>query len=154
MFCGFEHSEPEHFSGAEQLPSVADLGDRLYEGSSISVDEAVTALLTFAQTAKLSGQTLGRLLSLINLLLPKPNKLPTTVFQFFSTLQCEDSEVNIHYFCSNCYKERSSAKDYCDNCDCKTVDFFIHLPVGPQLKKMLNRDKFVDLLEYENFGRK
>lgn len=123
----------------------------LYNGAPIDQWESLASILTFVQSEHISGAGLGRLLSLIDLHLPKPNKFLKTSTRLFKVLEGLDEPVKIHYFCSVCYKVRKSASDLCDTCkdENKCVLFFIQFPLEPQLRNKFARPHFVEDLKHK-----
>lgn len=142
--CEWLLKEPldEDESAGEAEGSIPrDTSAPLYSGSSITIMESLASILSFVQCEHLSGAGLGRLLSLISLHLPKPNKFFETNHNLLKLLETLDDPVEIHYFCSNCYKIRSSQDDLCDRCtdETRTVCYFIKFPLLPQLAAMFKR---------------
>lgn len=156
--CEWLLKEPldEDESAGEARGSIPrDTSAPLYSGSSITIMESLASILSFVQCEHLSGAGLGRLLSLISLHLPKPNKFFESKYNLLKLLETLDDPVEIHYFCSNCYKIRSSQDDLCDRCteETRTVCYFIKFPLLPQLAAMFKRPEFVEALKYR-FNRK
>ncbi|KAK3926367.1 Formiminotransferase N-terminal subdomain-containing protein [Frankliniella fusca] len=122
----------EDYSDQEILlePSTEDFVIKencpIYEGSKISQWDSLTAILSFVQSENISGA----------------EKI--------------DEPVQMHYFCSICYKTRLSSTDLCDVCvdQSRAVQYFITVPLATQLKKMLKRPDFVADLEYKTSREK
>ncbi|KAE8742598.1 hypothetical protein FOCC_FOCC011892 [Frankliniella occidentalis] len=131
--------------------SVSQPTDLLYAGSSITVTESVTSILAFAQSEDISGAGLGKLLNLINIHLPQPNKCLKTTHSFYKRLESADTKFKLDYYCSVCWKLRASSHDLCDTCvdPNRKVDYFVSLPLGPQIAKLFSRPGFVDKLQYK-----
>ncbi|KAK3932741.1 RNA-directed RNA polymerase [Frankliniella fusca] len=148
-----EEPEPEPEEEASTLENISS-GDQcrevLYPGASVNVWESLASILAFVQSEHISGSGLGRLLSLIDLHLPQPNnffKSKHTVFKMFENLK---DPIEVHYFCSICYKTCMSVTDLCDLCkdETRTVEYFLTFPLAPQVRKMFERPVFVQNLRY------
>ena len=78
------------------------LSTPLYSDSEISISGAVCCIMKFCITYKLSYSAISKLLKLLQLLLPSPNRLPTTLYKFkkyFNQLQMPHVYSNV---CSSC----------------------------------------------------
>jgi hypothetical protein len=130
--------------------TVEDRHTPLYPGAPIDLQESLTAILSFVQSEHITGSGLARLLTLIDLHLPKPNKLLKSNHAIFKLLQDDKEPVNINFFCNMCYKPRTSATDLCDVCNsqARRVNYFISFSLVHQLKKMFARPNFVYDLSY------
>ena len=160
--CGHDEDglfEPLEFS--EESANEEDIEDTstdnvkqvpLYKGAPINQEESLTSILSFVQSEHISGIGLGRLLSLIDLHLPKPNTFLKTNARLFKVLEGLDEPVHVHYYCSVCYDLRQSATDLCSKCtdDSKRVLFFITFPIVAQLRKLFMREYFVNNLKYKH----
>ncbi|KAK3910290.1 Exoglucanase B [Frankliniella fusca] len=134
---------------SEAVPHAPDL---LYPGSSITVTESITSILAFAQSEDIIGAGLGKLLNLINIHLPQPNNCMKTTHSFYKQLESADAKFTLDYYCSVCWKIRASPQDICDTCidPNRKVDYFVSLPLGPQIAKLFSRPGFVDKLQYKH----
>lgn len=139
-------SEPTSF---ETKISSRDL---LYEGAPLTVNESLTSVLAFAQAEHLSGNSLGRLLELIKLHLPKPNKFSGNSHQFFTNLESESDPLHLYYYCNSCLGPVNSSSDLCDKCSSPEsgVNYFVIKPLESQLKKLFSRQCFFQKLSYKN----
>ena len=105
----------------------------LYCDSSISVSGAICSIMQFCMTFKLTYSAIGELLKLFQLLCPKPNRLPATVYhlkKYFN--QCQMSH-SYHKICSNCQATK-------EECNCSHQIFnshLIHIPIKRQLHSMI-----------------
>ncbi|KAE8742233.1 hypothetical protein FOCC_FOCC012248 [Frankliniella occidentalis] len=120
--------------------------EALYQGAPITVTESLYSILSYAQSENLSGAGLDRLLKLINLHLPQPNKAVSTTHMFYNNLENCDFKFNLTYYCSRCWKFRASATDLCDTCIApnKKVDYYVSLPIKSQIAKLLSRPDFLN----------
>ncbi|XP_034253671.1 uncharacterized protein LOC117652688 [Thrips palmi] len=133
-------------------PSSSSNYDKpLYEGARITVIDTVCAILTFARTEHISAIGLGRLLQLMNLLLPVENNLPKTTESLYSNFPKGDVEFFLHYYCNKCWGFLPSKDSVCSECEVtnKKVEYFITFSVVNQLQNLFKRKEFVKLLEYK-----
>ncbi|KAK3918031.1 TBC1 domain family member 23 [Frankliniella fusca] len=158
-----EEVVPNHFSrfSAEDLDAdlivqeptfIIDENKPLYEGAPITPKESLTAIFAFTQSEHFSGAGLGRLLSLISLHLPEQNNFFQSSRDLFKLQEHHEEPVNISFFCSICYKSRTSSSDLCDVCsdEKRSVSMFIHFPLVPQIKRMCRRPNFFRDIEYKS----
>ncbi|XP_026289147.1 uncharacterized protein LOC113214096 isoform X2 [Frankliniella occidentalis] len=123
----------------------------LYDGASISVNDAITAVLTFMIGCKISGAVMDQLISLINLLLPAGHKFITSLFSFHNHFQSIKTPLNLIYYCIVCTKGLQAKDSVCDKCGTETkVGFYLHVPLIEQLRALYARPGFVDLLSYRH----
>ncbi|KAK3924258.1 1,4-alpha-glucan branching enzyme GlgB, partial [Frankliniella fusca] len=143
-----EELEPEEEDNAEDRHHENE--DPIYPGAPVNLWESLTAILTFVQSEHISGVGLGRLLSLIDLHLPQPNNLLKTKHSVFKILEHTDEPVQLHYFCSVCYKSRKSPSELCDSCTdpARKVDYFITFSLAHQMKSLFKRPDFVQNIRY------
>ena len=113
----------------------------LYEDSDVSVLESNLALFQFSIRHQLSGKAFEELLLLFATHLPQNAKCPETVYrlkQFFIDYFSEIAVKSIKYcsVCQDVLKEDSP----CSRPNCQatgSVKEFVILPLGPQLKKLM-----------------
>ena len=82
-----------------------------YSGSSVTLCGAVSAIMNFCTSAKLSYVAIEKLLKLLDLLCPSPNSLPKSVHflkKFFKRFKFEYSQ---NEYCSECFQ-------LTDDCSC------------------------------------
>ncbi|KAE8746885.1 hypothetical protein FOCC_FOCC006305 [Frankliniella occidentalis] len=123
----------------------------LFEGSNLTVHDCMVSVLTYAQSAHLSGKDTAKLLDLLEILLPQPNNLPKSAYIFKKYFKTNDSELIMYYFCDQCYRSRSSLQDICTICTSpkRRVSYFISCPLEPQLQRLYSGPGFVDKLKYK-----
>ncbi|KAK3914472.1 LOW QUALITY PROTEIN: Phosphopentomutase [Frankliniella fusca] len=148
--CTLDADEEDQVT--EALLTPEHVNDPLYPGSSMSVQDCLVSLLTYAQSVKMSGQDFSKLLELLNLLLPQPNKLPKSTHHFFKCFEKDDGQLDIYYFCTICFSQRSNSKDSCPDCrdPKKQVAYFLICPMQQQLQKLYARPGFLEMLNYKN----
>ncbi|KAK3923616.1 hypothetical protein KUF71_002024 [Frankliniella fusca] len=138
---------------AEPLPEgdLLTSDPPLYDGASVTVTEATTALLTFMLGCKISGEVMEHLISLLNLLLPSCHKLVTSLFSFHKYFEHIKTPLNFIYHCTICYQKLEAKDSQCDKCKNETkVGFYLHVPIIDQLRCLYARPGFVDLLSYRH----
>lgn len=130
----------------EQQTSPSDL---LYEGAECTVGMCLTMILTFIMAHGLSKHCLNHLLAMLKLLLPKGNKLVTSVKKFFDFFSEFQSSTRKHYFCQFCTEALNSVDQICPRCGPgKGTSFFIQMSIKEQLQKLFERPGFVENLSY------
>ena len=122
----------------------------LYPGSDLSVHDALVSVLSFAQTAHLTGTSLCNLLDLLHVLMPKPNNLPKTSHSFRKHFESNESELQLYYYCDGCWQKKASYQDKCHDCVKSKIRYFISCPIEPQLQKLYSRPGFADKLQYRH----
>lgn len=141
--------------GNTQAP-ISKPTDLLYAGAPLTVTESITSILAFAQKVDLSGAGLGELLNLINVHFLQPNNCLKSTHSFYKQLESADTKFKLDYYCSVCWKLRASFQDRCDTCidGNRKVDYFVSLPLRPQIAKMFSRPGFVHKLRYRQNRKK
>lgn len=127
----------------------------LYEGSEMSGNDCMVAILTYALTNHLSGSSTCELIGLLEILLPQPNTLPKSAHLFKKYFKDSEAELELFYYCTSCWKSRESFQDRCTDCTDpkRQVGYFISCPLGPQLQKLYKREGFKEKLNYK-YSRK
>ena len=114
--------------------------ESLYPGADITVMQANLLVYLFALKHNLTCKAITELLLLIRLLLPSGNHFCKSLYslkQYF--LQMTDASTNTHNYCSMCHTPLTAEQDICSNnlCEEDTVHQFITMPVGGQLKRLV-----------------
>lgn len=122
----------------------------LYEGSSITAISSLLTLNSFINCHHLTGKAQEDLLHLLHLHLPKPNKLPNSLYQLQKQSKCFDGvktdlEPKYHYYCKDYYMLfPNNLTTECPNSCCSTVvplgscPFFITVSIAEQVKILLS----------------
>ena len=149
----------------ENKPSPLD--SELYCGSSITIREFVLSMGLLKSDIDLPDSHLCKILKFICMILPKTNNCPSTVYKFKQYLS-QDNEIplNKNFFCSNCiFSEDNTINDVnndrsVDNeeivedpslYDCnEKKDYFIDMPLIPQLELLYRRTGFYEKLKYKD----
>lgn len=127
-------------SGSEE-----ELPQYLFNGSTVTTESAHLLLNSFACHHHLSGQAQTDMLHLLQLLLPKPNALPPSLY-LFRKRENRSGEIVRHYFCSRCFTlVRDPETTQCPSSSCQVefkmnpTNYFVELPIEEQLKTLLMR---------------
>ena len=149
-------SEDSELSGDSDGSDDSDGDDLLYQGATISVADAMLAILSLFMRHKLTGQCLNDILSLISLLLPDGHQCVRTLYKFKKYFSMIGQALLIfHYFCSKCEVPLATKTDNCNQCGENTeVGFFLELPLLKQLQSMFSRPGFYDALQFRFFRNK
>jgi hypothetical protein len=174
LFRG-EHNGPGHFICVKkcliiltnvllifQVPLEGEDLDRpLYDNADITLKEALIVIVAFVLSEGTTSSGLDSLLKLLSALLPRDSILPDTKYLFnkvfsgsFGTHQyklycptCENfvnvdtNDTNI-YSCDNCQEQYQKTKLM------EKGNFFIYLPIAPQLARLLQRKDIGSNLSY------
>ncbi|KAK3910803.1 hypothetical protein KUF71_004291 [Frankliniella fusca] len=125
-----EEVESEEESTTEENSSSTGQGmdEPIYPGASITVRESLASILH----------------------IPRPNCFVKSKHRLLKMLAHLNDSIEVHHFCSICYKTRKSLTDLCDTCEDETrsVEFFITFPLAPQVRRMFQRPDFVQNLRF------
>ncbi|KAK3931698.1 Maintenance of telomere capping protein 2 [Frankliniella fusca] len=143
-------SDEKNFS-SEQDQEQHQSNKPLYEGSPLTVHDFMVSALSYAQSAHLTGASTAELINLIEMLLPKPNNLPKTSHMFKKYFEDNNNEIEVFFFCSNCWRSRQTQHDICDQCKGpnRKVNYFLSCSLSSQLKRLFNRPGFAEKLKYK-----
>lgn len=118
----------------------------LYKEASITTSASSVLLMKYAMKHKLSMEALTDLLQIVKLHCPSPNNIPSSLFHFKKQFKDFQYPINYHYFCNVCLSEVPKDVEFCSNQACSysfteanSLSSFIELPVGLQLKSILER---------------
>ena len=148
-----------------QVVSVAAMAysdnsdDRLFPNSQLSLKESVILLLGIVTRHQLSGVALEDILSFINLVCPKENKMPRDTKEIFSFFQSQSQKIVKHFYCPNkkcqAYVSHTAldGQENCGLCNCKLSEeaIFLEIPVQDQLKTVLSGKEHIHLKNYTTF---
>lgn len=130
----------------------------LYEKSKISVSHSVLTIMDLYIHNKLTKATLKATLKALQLLLPKPNNMPKTVFQLFQfvrNLTCTCTVIK-HYYCRRClfYNGTDSFSATCTSCSSiEGTSHFYEFDIRDQIRHMFEVRNLADKLRvapYDN----
>lgn len=125
---------------ADDDPAVNDYddGEPIFEGSSITIDVAMTAILKFVVVANLSNSNLSVLLSTIQLLFSDMNNcLPKTLYKFNKYFK----DVNVMRKVYYCREHRTLSSGACRYCGLKK-EFVCWNGIVEALKKRMKTKEF------------
>ena len=127
----------------DKRPKLGKLGNEsedLYKGSNVAVFQAYLMIFQFALKHHLTTCAFSELLLLLKVLLPQASQLPRTVYMLkaFFWRAYPDLKTVEHCYCQWCHTLIDSGGK-CTNplCTCDKVNKFITVPLGPQLKEMM-----------------
>ena len=141
-------------SNQENITEDEPSGDPpIYKGSKVTLSELAIALLTLMLTNDISGELLGRFLAFIHLVLPKCSKFFSSLHSFLQHFKQLKAPVNFIYYCSFCHRALDNKDSVCPRCAKRKVNYYLHLPVIPQIKALYSNPNSVEALSYR-FNRK
>ena len=108
----------------------------LYEGSNISVSSTLSLLLFILVSYSIPISKVDKFLSIIYLLLPKDNKLPTTKAKLFKEFSNYGNMQKVHY-CDTCDKVLNSQEE-CDHRN--DHKFFLYHSLSEQVQERVKQD--------------
>ena len=118
----------------------------LYKEASITTSASRVLIMKYTMKHKLSREALADLLQILKLHCPFPNNVPSSLFHFTKHFKDFQYPVKYHYFCNTCLSEVPENAECCSNQDCSysfaegfSKSSFIELPIGLQLKSILER---------------
>lgn len=119
----------------------------LYPGADLSTFQSHLLVFQFAIRHSLTGKSLTELLQLLTVHLPQGAAIPKSVHQLkrFFVDNFPEAQAVQHVYCSCCQRSLASMEARClgNGCSGGTPSVFITVPVGPQLKRMMEgRVKF------------
>lgn len=119
---------------------------QVFEGCPLTTDVSNLLIMKYKMRHNLTRDALADLLKLLQLHLPVPNSLPSSLYHFnkqFASLK--DPALTFHYFCSNCMEQLpSKSVTQCPFISCEadltdkgSISSFIELAVEKQLVAIL-----------------
>lgn len=150
---GSDEQDSDH-----KIFSENDKSSKIYHGHTMSIYTSMILILLYSVSHNISAAQLNDLLTLISLhcLHPHPGLRSIYMFkQFFVDLQ---SPIVKHYYCSSCFRNVNEDTEQCPNEKCqklissKNRSYFIEVQVKHQIRKLLEKEGFVDIL-VERFKR-
>lgn len=150
------------------MEDIPPFDEKLYSGASISLRQFVLCIAALKIRLNLPNSHLLQILKLISIILPKPNRCPTSIYKFQKFFNdIEKNHIKKHFYCSDCI----TLVDNCENdinnddvieddnsvkniyeCVCdKSVkkNYFLEVPIKFQLEHMLRRPGFFNKLNFE-----
>ena len=118
---------PGPFELSHQQVNTGDDDKLIYEGARITIIDSMLLMLTFVQSEHLGVTVLGRLLSITELHCPKDNRCKTSTYNLFQHPENLDSEFEIIYYCSVCWRERPTVSALCTQCPSNPKRQFISM---------------------------
>ena len=129
-----------------ETQSSKESDELLFSNSQLSVKESVILILGIVTRHQLSGVAINDILSFINLVCPKDNKMPKDAKEIFSFFQSQSQQIVKHFYCPNkkcqAYVGHTMLpeQESCSVCKCKLKEeaMFLEIPVQDQLKTVLS----------------
>ena len=120
-----ENTDSSHPNSSENM------FEPLYSDATISLCGAVCAIMHFSTSNKMSYTAISQLLKLLQVLLPAPNSLPTTVYKLKRFFKQYKLHYNIRSHCSECLSQ-------IDDCHCVVMSrktcHFVDVPIDKPLE--------------------
>ena len=119
----------------------------LYDGSSVTLDQSMMLILTFAFKHGLTGQCLSDLLTLISLHCLTPNICKTSLNLFRKHFSNIRIPLIFHKYCSGCFYNLEALQQSYTICnsdlaEAKAVSYFVEIPLDHQFQKLFKREQF------------
>jgi hypothetical protein len=136
-FCGHDLPSDDCLPTSYEIPQK--LFEPLYDNSTTTTCGAFFSIMHFAIKNKLSYTAIGDLLSLLNLLCPKPNNIPSSFFKFKKFFQQFSSSYTRTNYCVDCEAELEG--DSCVNEDCTGtggLGHLIQIPIKKSLQAIIS----------------
>ncbi|KAK3923500.1 tRNA wybutosine-synthesizing protein 4, partial [Frankliniella fusca] len=138
--CGTQQSIP-----GDQLSADPPI----YKGAKVTLSELAVAFLSLMLGNDISGELLGRFLLFIQLILPDHSNFFTSLYSVFQHFKHLKAPVNFIYYCSLCFRALETKDSVCQRCGGKSkVNYYLHLPIIPQIKSLYSNSNFVESLSY------
>ena len=125
-------------SFSELMAGVSEeMFEPLYFDSPTTVCGAYFSIMYFVGQNKLTYTLTGHLLDLMQLLLPSPNKLPTSFYKFKKFFQQFGSNYEKKDYCVNCdtFVQSSSSTEKC--CQSAKMGQLVHIPLEKPLQAII-----------------
>ena len=123
--------------------NTEELLQYLNNGCDLTAESAHLFISSYSYRHHLSGEAQEDL-QLLQMLLPKPNNLPTSLYLFHKCETISSGEIVRHYYCLLCTLiEEPKTTTLCPNSLCRlqfcmgATNFFIGLPVEEQIRTLL-----------------
>ena len=103
-------------------------------------------ILLFTLRHNLTYKAVSDLLQLLRKILPFPNNVPTSFWQFKSKIKSHcASSPKFNLYCDDCHENLSTDDTHCTSCCCTQVSYFTTLPVQTQLKSLLSSESMLQI---------
>lgn len=126
-------------STSTQLGLPVEFSFPLYGGADLSVLDSYILLLQYSLRHSLTKKAFSELIDLVTVHLPPTSKSADSLHNLVGvfTKLFEDVQPVPCWYCSKCHRSLDSASTNCPSGCSETSDQFIHVPVGPQLKRKI-----------------
>lgn len=120
----------------------------LYLGAPLTVAQSMMLILVIFFRNDLNMTCIADIITLINFHCLQEGFQRITLTGFQKYFCFYDSEIQKHFFCSNCYRDLNSSNDACPSCPRKKNSYFVELKFAAQLKEMFLRENFYNSLQW------
>ena len=138
-FDATRHTAEEETHGIQDVhENNAASSTPLYDGACLSAMQARLLIYQFVIRHSLSNKVFTELLQLLSVLLPRETNLPRTTYRFkkFLVEQFPGAHTVSHHYCTVCQSPLATSDSACD-CPGSKVGQFITVPIGPQIRRMM-----------------
>lgn len=151
----YDKEDEEQIMYVDSLQHSSGMGDPVYEGSSITIRNAMLMILYFVISCNLSVAYVDKLLVLLHYLLPGDSKLKQTKYLFFKYFNNSVTDMKHYHACHRCRKLVVDTI-VCSECG-ETIDchFLAQKPSELLINKFQDREYwnkcqyFIDQFEYK-----
>lgn len=141
-------TDDEREEDAHDLPGPHEDDTPLYDGAQITVGESMHSILTLVLTENLTGSCLEQILKLIALHIPPSQHFNNTIYKFWKYFSDVKTPMKKHYYCSSCSTALENKDALCNCAGPSQKNYFLEIPIIPQLQNMYTRTDFVNDLDY------
>ena len=127
---------------------------QLYSGAPITTMCSRIILMKFTMKHRITQEALADLLQILQLHLPSPNNVPSTLYHFRKEFKALQYPLIYHHFCNECLMPTSMETEVCENILCKnsfserhSKSNFIEIPIHLQLQCILEC-KYLPVVSY------
>lgn len=146
---GNDSSEQEDIESSEEDAETSAGNQKVYEGCSLSVDEAVLSLMDLFVDRKLEKVTLGAQLKCVLKFLPRLNCMPKTLDSLLKYVEsfCPLPTEVVHYYCSKCLYYIGEEEKSCQICKSVECHKFYQLSIEHQIRNLFENHGLADEID-------
>ena len=137
--------------------------EKLFSNSRLSLGSFMVLMITFILKYSLTGEALGDLLKILDLMCPSENRLMKSILSFKKWFHHIKRPLKIHKYCTLCniiVTEEDLVRNYCPNKLCgkvlddSSLSHFIEIPIIEQIKSFFACPTFYADTQYRFKCRK
>ena len=137
--------------------------EKLFSNSRLSLGSFMVLMITFILKYSLTGEALGDLLKILDLMCPSENRLMKSILSFKKWFHHIKRPLKIHKYCTLCniiVTEEDLVRNYCPNKLCgkvlddSSLSHFIEIPIIEQIKSFFACPTFYADTQYRFKRRK